>query len=56
MKRTALASALVFSALAGVAGSAYAAPYYMVPSYSAHTSANPAVDDGLRLDRTNGGG
>ena len=47
MARITLASALVLSTLTGVAGSAYARPYYV--------TANHAIKDGLTTQRMGGG-
>ena len=47
MARITLALALVLSTLTGVAGSAYARPYYV--------TANHAIKDGLTTQRMGGG-
>jgi hypothetical protein len=58
--RIALALTLALSTLAGIAGSASAAPYDAsanpaVAAGSAYASPNPAIRDGLRTENVGGG-
>ena len=60
MTRIALALTLALSSLAGVAGSASAAPYdayanSAIVAGSAYASPNPAIRDGLRTENVGGG-